>query len=133
MILKKGQQLKYIKELPWNALLTIGKTYSIYEANSIEFAVTNNMGGETRCVNNTIDHFELVDEKKHTPINPKHYDLPIHPIEYCLKNKMDPIQSSVIKYITRFPMKKGIEDLEKSKWFIDYAIKNYDEIYGDKK
>jgi hypothetical protein len=46
----------------------------------------------------------------------------IQPIEYCMMNQLDACQSAVIKYITRFRFKNGIEDLEKAKHYIDIPI-----------
>lgn len=52
-----------------------------------------------------------------------HYkNLPIQPFEYSMKNKLDPLQHTSIKYITRFRDKGGIEDLEKAKHCIDLLI-----------
>jgi len=36
-------------------------------------------------------------------------------VAYCIGN--------VIKYVSRAPFKNGIQDLEKAKWYLDYAIK----------
>jgi hypothetical protein len=55
---------------------------------------------------------------------------PIQPWEYCMANKLDPVQATAIKYITRFRDKGGKEDLEKAihsiQWLIEWE-------YGDKK
>jgi hypothetical protein len=52
-----------------------------------------------------------------------HYKkLAIQPIEYSMKNKLDPLQHMVIKYVTRFRDKNGVEDLEKAKHAIDLLI-----------
>jgi hypothetical protein len=40
--------------------------------------------------------------------------LKIQPIEYCHKNKIGPIESSVIKYVTRHKEKGGKQDIEKA-------------------
>jgi hypothetical protein len=37
----------------------------------------------------------------------------IQPIEYCFHNKLNVCQSKVVKYITRYKDKGGIEDLKK--------------------
>jgi hypothetical protein len=43
-----------------------------------------------------------------------HYkDLAIQPLEYITKNNLDYIQGNIIKYATRYPLKNGIEDLDK--------------------
>lgn len=47
----------------------------------------------------------------------------IQPIEYAMANKLDACQFSVVKYVTRFRDKNGLEDLKKAKFFIDKLIK----------
>lgn len=52
-----------------------------------------------------------------------HYKkLPIQPMEYSMKNKLDACQHTIIKYVTRFRDKGGIQDLEKAKHVIDLLI-----------
>lgn len=52
-----------------------------------------------------------------------HYkNLVIQPAEYAYKNKLDFFQGNVVKYITRFRDKNGLEDLKKAKHFIDLLI-----------
>lgn len=46
----------------------------------------------------------------------------IQPIEYILANGLDFCQGNVIKLVTRFRVKGGIEDLEKAKHYIDFMI-----------
>lgn len=48
--------------------------------------------------------------------------LPIQPMEYSMANKLDACQHTIIKYVTRFRDKNGIEDLEKAKHVIDMLI-----------
>ena len=60
-----------------------------------------------------------------------HYqNLKITPIEYAMENKLDACQFSVVKYITRFRDKNGLEDLMKAKDFIDMLIASE---YGNQK
>lgn len=52
-----------------------------------------------------------------------HYKaLPIQPVEYNMKNGLNYCQGSVVKYITRYKEKGGVEDLKKAKHFIDLLI-----------
>ena len=52
-----------------------------------------------------------------------HYkDLKIEPVEYALANKLDFAQGSIIKYVTRFRNKNGIEDLRKAIHCIELLI-----------
>jgi len=44
-----------------------------------------------------------------------HYkDMPIQPMEYTMANNMNPMQHTIIKYVSRYKNKNGIEDLEKA-------------------
>lgn len=38
----------------------------------------------------------------------------IQPFEYSMANKLDPIQHTIIKYVTRHESKGGVEDLDKA-------------------
>ncbi len=51
-----------------------------------------------------------------------HYQLPIQPIEYIFKNGLNFLQGNVVKYITRYKDKNGLEDLEKVKHYVDLLI-----------
>ena len=52
-----------------------------------------------------------------------HYqDYAIQPLEFITKNKLSYIQGNIIKYITRYKDKNGIEDLQKAKHYIDLLI-----------
>jgi hypothetical protein len=56
-------------------------------------------------------------------VSGSHYkDFAIQPVEYCMNNGLDYCQSNVVKYITRFRSKNGVEDLEKAKHYIDLLI-----------
>lgn len=51
----------------------------------------------------------------------------IQPIEYILANKLGYVEGNIIKYITRWRDKGGIEDLNKIKHYCDFLIKNEQE------
>ena len=58
-----------------------------------------------------------------TQVGGDHYrKLPIQPFRYSMENRLDPMQHTVIKYVTRFRDKGGIADLEKAKQTIDLLI-----------
>lgn len=59
-----------------------------------------------------------------------HYkDMPIQPIEFTHKNGLNFCQGNIIKYVTRYKHKNGLEDLKKAKHYIDLLIQleGYDE------
>ena len=52
-----------------------------------------------------------------------HYkNMAIQPVEYIHRNKLGFIEGCVVKYITRWRVKGGIDDLNKAKHFIDLLI-----------
>jgi len=59
-----------------------------------------------------------------------HYtSLKIQPIEYCRANNLDGGQLNVIKYVTRFRDKNGLEDLRKAIHMLEIMIE-LEEKYG---
>ena len=58
-----------------------------------------------------------------TQIGGGHYkDMKIQPIEYTLANNLGFCEGNVIKYISRYKAKNGVEDLQKAKHYIDLLI-----------
>lgn len=58
-----------------------------------------------------------------TQVGGDHYrKLPIQPFRYSMENGLDPMQHTIVKYVTRFRDKGGIADLEKAKQTIDLLI-----------
>ena len=55
-------------------------------------------------------------------IKPSYYGSGIDVIEFCLRNNLTFMQGNVIKYVTRYKNKNGVEDLEKAKEYIDRLI-----------
>jgi len=52
-----------------------------------------------------------------------HYkDMPIQPVEFIHRNGIGFVEGCVIKYVTRWRQKGGIEDLEKARHFLDLLI-----------
>lgn len=52
-----------------------------------------------------------------------HYTkLAVQPMEYSMRNNLDPCQHTIVKYVTRFRDKGGLEDLEKARDCIDMLI-----------
>jgi len=64
---------------------------------------------------------------KESPTDPDHYHTAIEPIEYIMANGLDFCEGNVIKYITRWQKKGGVEDLKKAKVYIQFLIDKYEE------
>jgi len=46
----------------------------------------------------------------------------IQPVQYCMANDIGFMEGSVIKYVTRWKDKGGVEDLKKARHFLDMLI-----------
>jgi len=63
--------------------------------------------------------------KDDNPVEPNHYtELSISPLEYIMENEGEFTWciANVIKYVSRYKRKNGIEDLEKAKWYLNRQI-----------
>ena len=58
-----------------------------------------------------------------TQVSGSHYkDLKIQPVEYIHGNGIPFVEGCVIKYVTRWRAKGGVEDLKKARHFLDILI-----------
>jgi hypothetical protein len=56
-------------------------------------------------------------------LNPSYYaNKKIQPIDYILSNDLNFLEGNVIKYITRYKEKNGVEDLRKASWYLEKLI-----------
>jgi hypothetical protein len=56
-------------------------------------------------------------------INPAHYKQgKIEVIEFILDQKFNYLEGNVVKYISRYKNKNGLEDLNKARWYLDLLI-----------
>ena len=55
--------------------------------------------------------------------NPSHYTQGgIEPLDYIIANNMSFLEGNVVKYVTRYKFKNGLEDLEKARVYLDKLI-----------
>jgi hypothetical protein len=72
-----------------------------------------------------IEHEEQLKKAKSYQVAGKHYtNKKIQPIDYIIANELDFCEGNVIKYITRYKDKNGVEDLQKAKQYIEFLIEN---------
>lgn len=58
-----------------------------------------------------------------TQVGGNHYkDMPIQPVEYIHKNGIGYFEGCIIKYVSRWRKKNGVEDLKKARHFLDLLI-----------
>lgn len=66
-----------------------------------------------------------------TQVGGNHYkDMPIQPVEYIHKNGIGYFEGCVIKYVSRWRKKNGVEDLKKARHFLDLLIEFEDQQRG---
>lgn len=64
-------------------------------------------------------------------IEPKHYtEMKISPLEYITKNEGEFTWciANVIKYVSRYKRKNGLEDLKKASWYLNYQIEQMEKV-----
>jgi hypothetical protein len=62
--------------------------------------------------------------KKHQ-VGGDHYQVQnIQPIDYILANELDFCEGNVVKYVTRWRYKNGLEDLYKARHYLDFLIED---------
>ena len=60
-----------------------------------------------------------------TQVGGSHYkDCHIQPIEYMLANNLGYIEGAVVKYVTRWKDKGGVQDLEKARHLLEILIQH---------
>ena len=62
--------------------------------------------------------------------HPKHYNIGIETTEYIKSWDMDFIEGNIIKYVTRYKYKHGVEDLRKAKWYLELLISETNSTKG---
>lgn len=60
---------------------------------------------------------------RNTQIGGSHYTkLKIQPTYYALANNLGPCEANVVKYVSRWKEKNGVEDLRKARDYIDILL-----------
>ena len=55
-------------------------------------------------------------------VHPVHYNKGIEMWDYAHSHKLDFFEGNIVKYVTRWKHKNGIEDLRKAKQYLDKLI-----------
>ena len=65
------------------------------------------------------EEWEMSDGK----INPTYYRESIEVTDFIIEYEMGFLEGNIVKYIARYKNKNGLEDLMKSKWYLEKLIK----------
>ena len=55
--------------------------------------------------------------------HPVHYTQGIECIDYILSHNMDYLEGNIVKYVTRYKFKHGVDDLRKAEWYLKRLLK----------
>jgi len=71
--------------------------------------------------------FEPADIPYNDVVNhPSHYTQGnIEVIDFILDQKLDYMEGNVVKYVSRYKHKNGLEDLKKAQWYINKLVNEY--------
>lgn len=100
------------------------------------FGVVMTPDGEVTVTSGKYDEIKY-DPKLHQPImntqvGGSHYtDMPIQPIEYIFANDIPFAEGNIIKYVSRYRNKNGLEDLKKARHMLNLLIEHW-ELEGKK-
>jgi hypothetical protein len=62
-----------------------------------------------------------------TQVGGAHYQLTVQPWDYIALNNLGYFEGNIIKYVTRWRGKNGVEDLKKARHYLDKLIELHDE------
>jgi len=66
---------------------------------------------------------QTVEKAIHKQVAGTHYkDMPIQPVEYIHANALGYFEGNVVKYISRWRKKGGMDDLRKAKHYVELLI-----------
>ena len=119
--------VKCINNKNRESILTINKVYSVLYENDLQYEIISDDKLATLLYK--IRFIEIdTNQPKEELIKPTYYnkDNGISPFEYIKANNLDFFEGNVIKYLTRYKEKNGLEDLKKAKTYLEEVIKNYE-------
>jgi len=117
MIDKEGNELSVLSSI-YDTRHTENELTEKYLNKEIDFGVSDYSLDDSRydgCIC-AVNHYEVT--------NPSYYTKgKIECIDYILDKGLDFLEGNVVKYITRWKEKGGVDDLEKAKWYIERLIR----------
>lgn len=82
--------------------------------------------GEKMCQVYKEELLEAIDEEEAVK-NPSHYtNGGIEPMDFIFSNGMNFLEGNIVKYITRYKFKNGLQDLKKARVYLDRLINEYE-------
>jgi len=64
-----------------------------------------------------------VNDEQYEAVNhPKHYNVGIETTDYISSWDMSFAEGNIVKYVSRYKYKRGLQDLYKARWYLNYLI-----------
>jgi hypothetical protein len=108
--------------------LTEGRVYEAREGvggieDDLYIIYDDDSGNETKWFRWRFEKLPEETTAKGTQVGGSHYTkLAIQPYEYTLSNNLGGLEHTIIKYVTRWKDKGGLEDLKKAKHTLEFLI-----------
>lgn len=114
----------YVKCIKDNyKFVTKNKLYEVFGEDNYSYFIE---GDDKMTWRYSKDLFEVVEKnvsEKYDKIHkPFHYNKGIQTIDYINSWDMNYMEGNIIKYVTRYKYKNGVEDLEKAKEYLERLI-----------
>jgi len=102
--------------------LTNGRRYDLFEEDGYLYFL-DDLGNIRSQTDWKGDSHTEEESKDSVQVGGDHYSkMAIEPIEFIVQNGLGYIEGNVIKYISRYKNKNGLEDLKKARHYIDMLI-----------
>lgn len=128
-------KVRYIKPNESAQAQTLGKVYELIKDSEQLYYFLDDEGESNYNYCSYSDSFEVVEQKKSAldiQEGGGHYKSKgIQPVEYAYRNNLGFIESNVVKYVSRWKEKSGIQDLKKARHYLDILIE-FEEQKEDK-
>jgi hypothetical protein len=115
-----GTKVKCIKQ-DSTGYLTQGNVYEATQEGALDYEVVDDEGDLMWFSKGLFE--EVKEGAKDTQVGGNHYTkCGIQPYEYTLANNLGGLEHTVVKYVTRWKDKGGVEDLKKARHTLDFLI-----------
>jgi hypothetical protein len=72
---------------------------------------------------------DLIKKAQAKQVGGNHYDMPIQPIDFIVKNNLAYREANVIKYVCRHAKKNGAEDIKKAMHYLEMILEEYNDVH----
>jgi hypothetical protein len=136
---KVGDKVRCTKLLPIDRNLSVGTVYEVRRVYQTGDVIVRDDFDQGNMLYQ--EQYEKVTEEAPAPatsdnplevqIGGSHYkDMAIQPIEFCVANNIPFAEGNVIKYVSRWRKKGGVQDLKKARHMLDVLIEQQEKTNG---